>query len=146
MELAELHEILYDAPPVLTPPRTPEPVMDPATIRSGLESHDQALYIKSGWIRDPYIILGPDDYYYLTGTQPNPGDPREAAEPYNIGLGEESIVGEHVRLWRSKDLIEWESLGEPFELDEDGLLTIPTGPGLGIQLDRDKIKRFSGGI
>jgi len=115
-ELAELHEILYDAPPA--PPRTPEPVMDPATIRAGLESHDRALYIKSGWIRDPYIILGPDDYYYLTGTQPNPGDPREAVEPYNIGLGEESIVGEHVRLWRSKDLIEWESLGEPFELDD----------------------------
>ena len=37
-------------------------------------------------------------------------------------------------------------VAEPFELDEDGLLTIPTGPGLGIQLDRDKIKRFSGGI
>ena len=29
-----------------------------------------------------------------------------------------SIVGEHVRLWRSKDLIEWEYLGEPFSLDD----------------------------
>jgi arylsulfatase len=94
------------------------PVMDAERIRAGLKSHDRALYTKAGWIRDPYIVLGPDDDYYLTGTQPNPGDPREAADPYNIGLGEESIVGEHVRLWRSKDLIEWEYLGEPFKLDD----------------------------
>ena len=29
------------------------------------------------------------------------GDPREAANPYNIGLGGESIVGDQVRVWRS---------------------------------------------
>ncbi len=56
------------------------------------------------------------DTYYLTGTTPNPGDPREAADPYNIGLGEESIVGYHMQLWRSKDLVEWEYLGTPFSL------------------------------
>lgn len=56
--------------------RKPRPVMDPQTILAGLKSHDRALYIKAGWIRDPYITLGPDDHYYLTGTQPNPGDPR----------------------------------------------------------------------
>ena len=37
--------------------------MDAETIRAGLRSHDRALYIKAGWIRDPYIVLGPDDYY-----------------------------------------------------------------------------------
>ena len=68
--------------------RQPGPVMSPEAIRAGLKSHDRALYIKAGWIRDPYIILGPDGYYYLTGTQPNEGDPREASNPYNIGLGE----------------------------------------------------------
>ena len=88
--------------------------MSRETIEAGLASHDRALHIKAGWIRDPYIVLGPDDYYYLTGTQPNPNDPRESQDPYNTGLGEESIVGEHVRVWRSKDLIDWESLGEPF--------------------------------
>ncbi|MEM1068898.1 MAG: family 43 glycosylhydrolase [Planctomycetota bacterium] len=98
--------------------RKPGPLMDAETIRAGLKSHDRALYIKAGWIRDPFITLGPDDYYYLTGTQPSEGDPREADNPYNIGLGEASIVGDQVRLWRSKDLIEWESLGPIFSVDD----------------------------
>ncbi len=98
--------------------RTPGPVMDPETIRAGLKRHDRALYIKAGWIRDPYIELGPDGYYYLTGTQPNPGDPREAEDPYNIGLGQGSIVGETVRVDRSEDLIHWESLGRVFSLED----------------------------
>lgn len=98
--------------------RKPGPVMDAKTIRAGLKSHDRALYIKAGWIRDPYITLGPDDYYYLTGTQPREGDPREAKNPYNIGLGDESIVGHQVRAWRSKDLIEWENLGPIFTVDD----------------------------
>jgi D-galactarolactone cycloisomerase len=34
-------------------------------------------------------------------------------------------------------------LTKPFELDEDGLLTIPTGPGLGIELDQEKLRQFS---
>jgi len=105
--------------PVLTAEptdRRPGPVMDAATIAAGLASHDRALYIKSGWIRDPYIVLAPDGYYYLTGTTPNPHDPREAADPYNTGLGSESIVGYHMQLWRSNDLIDWEYLGTPFSL------------------------------
>lgn len=32
---------------------------------------------------------------------------------------------------------------KPFELDADGMLQIPTGPGLGIELDRDAIKRMT---
>ena len=32
--------------------------MQPGVIAAGLESHDHALYIKTGWMRDPYIILG----------------------------------------------------------------------------------------
>lgn len=98
--------------------RKPGPVMSAETIRAGLKSHDKALYIKAGWIRDPYIVLGPDDYYYLTGTQPNEGDPREVTNPYNIGLGDASIVGNQVRLYRSRDLIEWESLGVVFTQDD----------------------------
>lgn len=132
-ELAELHQVLFTETPQqaakadqfkkeafieVPTDRKPGPVMDPAAIRAGLQSHDQALYIKAGWIRDPYITLGPDDFYYLTGTQPKQDDPREAANPYNIGLGDGSIVGDQVRLWRSKDLIEWESLGPIFTVDE----------------------------
>ena len=33
---------------------------------------------------------------------------------------------------------------QPFELDAEGLLTIPQTPGLGIELDRDALVRFSG--
>ena len=35
-------------------------------------------------------------------------------------------------------------LTEPFQLDDDGLLTIPTTPGLGIELDRERVRRYSG--
>jgi len=84
--------------------------MDAATIRAGLKSYDRALHIKAGWIRDPYIMLAPDGYYYLTGTTPNPDEPREQSDPYNTGLGGGSIVGYHLRIWRSKDLVSWEYL------------------------------------
>ncbi len=100
--------------------------MDEATINAGLRIFDRSLHIKDGWIRDPYIYLAPDGYYYLTGTTANPGDPREDTEPYNTGLdipeltGSEkpSIVGCGLRLWRSQNLIEWEDLGVPFTLDQ----------------------------
>jgi hypothetical protein len=96
------------------------PVMDRETIEAGLKAHDRALFVKEGWIRDPYILLGPDDWYYLTGTTPMPGEPREQTNPYNSGLGDESIVGWKARIWRSQDLIDWEPLGEPFSL-KDGI-------------------------
>jgi L-alanine-DL-glutamate epimerase-like enolase superfamily enzyme len=31
---------------------------------------------------------------------------------------------------------------EPFLIDSTGLLTIPTRPGLGVEIDPDKLKRF----
>ena len=55
-----------------------KPAMSRAELEAGLKSHDRALYVKQGWIRDPYITLGPDDYFYLTGTTPNPKDPAYA--------------------------------------------------------------------
>ena len=109
-------ETQADTPASASNIRKPSPVMDGETIRAGLKSHDKALFIKAGWIRDPHIVLAPDGFYYLTGTTPNPNDPREKTDPYNTGLGEESIVGYQMQLWRSKDLIEWESLGVPFTL------------------------------
>jgi hypothetical protein len=96
------------------------PVMTRPLIEAGFVSHDRALFVKQGWIRDPYIVLGPDNWFYLTGTTPNPGDPREHADPYNTGLGKESIVGWQAQVWRSRDLIDWKSLGTPFTL-KDGI-------------------------
>lgn len=100
--------------------RKPGPALSASEITAGLESHDRALFIKGGWIRDPFITLGPDGYYYLTGTQPVANDPRESIEPYNTGLGPQSIVGWQCRIDRSKDLVTWESLGTPFTL-RDGI-------------------------
>lgn len=89
-------------------------------IKKGIKSHDKALFLLNDWIRDPYIILGPDDYYYLTGTTPAPNDPREKNDPYNNGLGKTSIVGPSVKLWRSKDLAVWEYRGVIFD-HKDGV-------------------------
>jgi beta-galactosidase len=94
------------------------PVMGRNEIEAGLKSHDRALFIKNDWIRDPYITLGPDDFYYLTGTTINEEDPHEETDPYNIGLGEISAVGNTVRVWKSKDLIDWEYLGTPYTLED----------------------------
>jgi arylsulfatase len=95
------------------------PAMPRAEIEAGLKSHDRALYLKEGWIRDPYITLGPDDFYYLTGTTINENDPREQTDPYNVGLGNESAVGDTVRVWKSKNLIDWKYLGVVFDLKKD---------------------------
>lgn len=92
--------------------------MTRSEIEAGLMSHDHALFLKNSWIRDPYIVLAPDDYYYLTGTTPNPGDPREQTDPYNKGLGKNSIVGSSVQIWRSKDLVDWEYMGAPYTLND----------------------------
>jgi L-alanine-DL-glutamate epimerase-like enolase superfamily enzyme len=35
-----------------------------------------------------------------------------------------------------------EIIVEPFHLDAEGFLTIPAKPGLGIELDLDKLKRY----
>jgi xylan 1,4-beta-xylosidase len=101
--------------PVVGPVLDAQPRVE---IEAGLKSHDKALYIKEGWIRDPYIYVGPDKLYYLTGTTINPDDPREESDPYNPGLGKGSAVGNVVQIWRSSDLIDWEYLGTPFTLKD----------------------------
>lgn len=102
---------------------SPPSVEQPARakqIRGHIASHDRAVFVANDWIRDPYIVMGPDDHYYLTGTTPLANDPREASDPYNTGLGEESIVGWQARVWKSEDLVRWQSLGAPFTL-KDGV-------------------------
>ena len=34
---------------------------------------------------------------------------------------------------------------EPWQLDHDAMLAIPTGPGLGLTLDPDAVKKYTGG-
>ena len=91
-----------------------------------IRAYNRAVHIKDGWIRDPYICIGRDGYYYLTGTTTNPGDTREAQDKYNIGLTQQalavglnpSIVGHKIRIWRSPNLADWEPFGVQFSLEE----------------------------
>jgi xylan 1,4-beta-xylosidase len=84
-------------------------------VKRALAEHKRAVWVKDGWVRDPYIVLGQDGWYYYTGTTQRLG---EAEEIYNTGLGPKSKVGWHVQAWRSRDLAQWESLGAPFSLEQ----------------------------
>ena len=93
---------------------------DQETIKAGLKSHDKALFIKEGWMRDPYIIPGPDGAYYLTGTTPLKDEDWKNTDPYNLGLGEYSCVGWKAHIWKSNDLIDWKPVDDAFSL-KDGI-------------------------
>ena len=83
-----------------------------------IDKHENAVMIKGGWIRDPYIVLAPDGYYYLTGTVPNEADKRQQGDTFNTGLGEGSVVGNELRVWRSETMVEWEYLGVAYRTPE----------------------------
>jgi len=86
-------------------------------IQNELKKHDKAVLVKDDcWIRDPYITLAPDGYYYLTGTTQMPDVPLDDDAKYNVGLGDSSRVGWLVRVWKSRDLADWKYIGEPFNL------------------------------
>ncbi len=95
-------------------------VAPPSEIRSALSSHSRAIHVKDGWIRDPYIVKGSDGWFYLTGTTQMPSQEATAEAKFNVGLGDSSLVGWTAQVWRTKDFVAWESLGEPFTL-KDGV-------------------------
>ena len=72
--------------------------------RSRAASHKEAFQMLDEKVRDPFIIRGPDGFYYLTGT--------------TAGSHWGDTVG--IRLWKSSDLIEWRDLGFVWELNKDG--------------------------
>jgi arylsulfatase len=84
-------------------------------VRRALAEHKRAVWVKDGWVRDPYIVLAPDGFYYYTGTTQPPGQPEEV---YNTGLGPKSKVGWHMQAWRGRDLAQWVSHGTPFTLEQ----------------------------
>jgi len=65
------------------------------------------------WLRDTYVMYGPDDTYYMTGTTATPGRAFPNGQPhcwdYNDGL----------YLWKSKDLKQWESMGRVWSFEQD---------------------------
>lgn len=93
--------------------------VNPSKALAALKQHDKAVLVKDDiWIRDPYIVLAPDGYYYLTGTTQTPKSVLDGSLKYNVGLGDSSRVGWHVRVWKSQNLVDWEYIGEPFDLAE----------------------------
>ena len=64
-----------------------------------IKEHNKAVYLMGDvWMRDPFIELAPDGYYYLSCTRQNS----------NLGL-EKPKGG--IEVFRSVDLVTWESLG-----------------------------------
>tara|TARA_R110002050_G_scaffold92809_5_gene194136 strand:+ start:15861 stop:16976 length:1116 start_codon:yes stop_codon:yes gene_type:complete len=92
----------------------------PEEINAALAAHDRAIHVKDGWIRDPYLVPGPDGFFYLTGTTQASSLKETEQTKYNIGLGDSSLVGYELQAWKTKDFVRWESFGVPFTL-EDGI-------------------------
>ncbi|RDV29370.1 beta-xylosidase [Alteromonas aestuariivivens] len=80
-----------------------------AEARKSLIKHDSAVHLAfPNFIRDPYIILGPDNFYYLTGTRLH----------HITGGAAENYRQEGVEIWRSPNLADWELLGVPYRLGQ----------------------------
>ncbi len=66
---------------------------------SVIDKHNKAVHVMDGiWMRDPFIQLNPDGYYYLSCTR----------QRENLKL--DAPKG-GIEVYRSKDLLNWESLG-----------------------------------
>ena len=68
-----------------------------------VDAHAEAFQALNERVRDPFVLNGPDGYFYMTGT--------------TAGTHWGDTVG--VRLWRSKNLAEWEDFGFVWKLFED---------------------------
>lgn len=69
-------------------------------------------------MRDPNVTLGPDGNYYLVGTtDPAPGYTKIGANDLS---GQMWTVNDGIRMWKSPDMVHWQSLGLIWSLDRDG--------------------------
>lgn len=64
------------------------------------------------WMRDTYVTLAPDGYYYMTGTTATP-DREFEGEPHCWDWND------GIYLWRSNDLNNWEPMGLVWSFDKD---------------------------
>lgn len=78
-----------------------------AVLRRSIRQHDTAVELFDARLRDPFILRGPDDAFYLTGTT--------AGSHWGDAVG--------IQLWRSYNLVDWEDLGLVWDLNEDGVET-----------------------
>jgi L-alanine-DL-glutamate epimerase-like enolase superfamily enzyme len=86
-----------------------------------------------GWMaQDHNVLLVPHGWNTAVGL---------AADLHLVGA---LPVARYVEYLTPSPFIE-EIVTTPFTLDGDGLLTIPTGPGLGIELNMDAVAKYAGG-
>ena len=64
------------------------------------------------WVRDTYITLGPDGNYYMTGTT------AAADRKFENGKVHCWDYNDGIYLWRSKDLLSWQSMGLIWSFDK----------------------------
>lgn len=91
-----------------------------------------------GGITEAKIIAGMAESYYVPVAPHNPMGPISLASGLQLAASIPNFLAQ-----------EQVSLGEgyltnPFKLEEDGCIKVPTGPGLGIELDEDLIKEKLG--
>ncbi|MDR2473269.1 MAG: family 43 glycosylhydrolase [Tannerella sp.] len=63
------------------------------------------------WLRDTWVMSGPDDYYYMTGT---------TARKTTSGVPHCWDWNDGIFLWKSKDLVKWDSVGMIWGFEKDG--------------------------
>jgi len=73
---------------------------DKSILKEAIKQHSKAVHVLDEWMRDPFVHLAPDGYYYLSCTRPNT-------------LFPDSLPA--MQFWRSKDLVEWEDLGPAWQ-------------------------------
>lgn len=61
-----------------------------------LAAHNRAIHVMDDWMRDPYVVLAPDGYYYLSATRPIKEFPGRQPS---------------IQLYKSFNLIDWEDIG-----------------------------------
>ncbi|MCG8526175.1 MAG: family 43 glycosylhydrolase [Opitutales bacterium] len=69
---------------------------------AAIKNHNRAIQVLDPWIRDPFIFIGDDGAYYLTGT--------------TIDTEPDGVIG--IPLWRSENLAEWEKLPRLWQLSD----------------------------
>lgn len=79
-------------------------ILSPSQKEKLIKERNRAFISMEEKVRDPFILLGPDNNYYLTGTT--------AGSHWGDTIG--------VKIWKSSDLCNWESLGFVWDIEKDG--------------------------
>ncbi|MBQ7194675.1 MAG: sulfatase-like hydrolase/transferase [Bacteroidales bacterium] len=81
-----------------------------------ITDHDKAVFVGAGNMRDPFITLGPDGMFYLSGTISPKLLPVDSYFAFNTGLVPNAGELNRLRIWRSPDLVQWQDLGYVYSM------------------------------